>query len=117
MTFMQRSFTYILHNKRNNGIMLLLFLFITTFVLLGSHVIEFTGQIAEKLRENIGGVIYLYPNIADTDDMNGKKLFLTDEVVGEIRENEQIASFNLQKTGEVSSEIYRVHSWAKRFGE
>lgn len=104
MTFMQRSFTYILHNKRNNGIMLLLFLFITTFVLLGSHVIEFTGQIAEKLRENIGGVIYLYPNMANTDDMSGKKLFLTDEVVGEIRENEQIASFNLQKTGEVSSE-------------
>ena len=104
MMFMQRAFSYILHNKRNNGIMLLLFLFITTFVLLGSHVIEFTGQIAEKLRENIGGVIYLYPDITDKDDINVKKLLLTDEVVGEIRENEQIASFNLQKTGEVSSE-------------
>ena len=101
MTFMQRSFSYILHNKRNNGIMLSLFLFITTFVLLGSHVIEFTGQIAEKLRENIGGVIYLYPDITDKDDINVKKLLLTDEVVGEIRENEQIASFDLQKTGEL----------------
>ena len=79
MTFMQRSFSYILHNKRNNGIMLSLFLFITTFVLLGSHVIEFTGQIAEKLRENIGGVIYLYPDITDKDDINVKKLLLTDE--------------------------------------
>lgn len=104
MTFMQRSFSYILHNKRNNGIMLSLFLFITTFVLLGSHVIEFTGQIAEKLRENIGGVIYLYPDITDKDDINVKKLLLTDEVVGEIRENEQIASFDLQKTGELSGE-------------
>lgn len=102
MTLIQRSITYIRRNKKSNGILFVLFMFITTFVLLGCNVIEFTGQLAENLREKIGAIIYIYPNT--------ERLFWTSQIVQEICENKEVDYLNLQKTGEVSSKyIEFVH--------
>lgn len=63
MTLIKRSFIYIRRNKKSNSILFALFMFITTFVLLGCNIMEFTGHIAENLREKIGGIIYIYIQI------------------------------------------------------
>lgn len=68
MTLIKRSFIYIRRNKKSNSILFVLFMFITTFVLLGCNIMEFTGHIAENLREKIGGIIYIYPNTVDMEE-------------------------------------------------
>ncbi len=110
MTLIKRSFIYIRRNKKSNSILFALFMFITTFVLLGCNIMEFTGHIAENLREKIGGIIYIYPNTVDMEDMGESKLVLSSQMIQEISENKQIGSVNLQKKGEVSSkDIEFIH--------